>query len=356
MHGEVTPALSASSVLAGFGESVDRVMSVEITGRAVTGRLYSAAREVQGGPLAMRAAQLLKSAVHRPRDVVLIATGFPIAPFFGPEQDGLVGAASLARGLILAYGVTPILLVNPADAEAARAALIGAGVYCFPPERSVKLPVSASVIALSADPGEAEAMGSKLLQDFAPRALVSIERPGANEIGHYHSGGGLRLTEHCAKVEVLLPALAEEGIPLIAIGDGGNELGCDLIREAVLAEVPGANRCQCPCGGSLVPTAKFDLLLIAAISNWGAYAIEACLAAIERRPEILHSAEIDARIHSSCAGAMANNGAPNLLDPGSDAVPVHIHASFLDLLAWMITAGVLDAGRYYRRPRYPWLG
>src|SRR5215475_3703823 len=101
-----------------FAEGIDRLMSVEINGRGVATGLYDAARAKAAGPLAMGAAHLLRQALALNGGVVLIATGFPISPFFMPEQDGLVGAASLARSLVLAYGAKPVLLVNEADEAA----------------------------------------------------------------------------------------------------------------------------------------------------------------------------------------------------------------------------------------------
>jgi D-glutamate cyclase len=346
---------SDASEFGPFAEGIDRLMSVEINGRGVAAGLFEAARAKAAGPLAMGAARLLREALAVNGGVVFIATGFPISPFFMPEQDGLIGAASLARSLVLAYGAKPVLLVNEADEAAASSSLVAAGLYCRSLDKALELPVTAAVVTFPSDPAAAEQLAGDLIERTAPRAFVAIERPGANEHGHYHSGGGLRLTDHCGRIDLLVPMLRARGISAIAIGDGGNELGCALIRDDVLRIVPNAARCACPCGGTLVPTTQVDLLVMASISNWGAYAIEACLAALERRPELLHNGALDGRIHDACAMAMANNGAPNLLDPGSDAVPLHIHAGFLDLAAWMVSAAALDAGRYYRKPRYPWL-
>jgi hypothetical protein len=344
-----------SEALRKFAEAVDQLCGIEITGRGVVGGLYAAARARQGEPLAMRAARLLKGAVRGPGDVVLIATGLPTFAWFLTEQDGPVGAATLARALVLAYGVKPVIVTNPGDEGICRAAVTAAGLYCLPLERAMQLPTTAAVVPFPADPEEAERAALELVARTRPRALVAIERPGANEKGHYHSASGRRFTEHCGKVEALLPHLRRAGAPIVGIGDGGNELGCSMIREAVVAEVPGAATCRCGCGGSVVPAAEVDALVIAAISNWGAYGIEACLAALEQRAEILHSPEVDTRVHSLTAAAMANNDGPGLLDPGTDAVPARVHASFVDVLGWMVGAAGLDPGRLYRHPRYPWL-
>ncbi len=338
-----------------FAEAVDQLCGIEITGRGVVGGLYAAARARQGEPLAMRAARLLKGAVRGPGDVVFIATGLPTFAWFLTEQDGPVGAATLARALVLAYGVKPVIVTNPGDEAICRAAVTAAGLYCLPLERAMQLPTTAAVVPFPVDPDEAAKAAAELCAKLQPRAFVAIERPGANENGHYHSASGRRFTDYCAKVEALLPHLRAAGAPVIGIGDGGNELGCSVIRDTVIDLVPGAARCRCGCDGSVVPAAAVDALVIAAISNWGAYGIEACLAALEQRAEILHSPETDTRVHSLSAAAMANNDGPGLLDPGTDAVPARVHASFIDVLTWMVGAAGLDPGRLYRHPRYPWL-
>lgn len=345
----------SSEALGKFAESVDQLCGIEMTGRGVVGGLYRAARAAQGEPLAMKAARLLKGAVRGPGDVVFIATGLPTYSWFLSEQDGPVGAATLARALVLAYGVKPVILTNPGDVDICRAALVAAGLYCLPLERAMRLPTTATVFPMPVDPEEAAIAAAQLCQRTEPRAFVAIERPGANEKGHYHSASGRRFTDHCGKVEAVLPALRRAGAPIVGIGDGGNELGCGMIRDTVIKTVPGAARCQCGCGGSVVPAAEVDALVIAAISNWGAYGIEACLAALEQRAEILHDPATDTRVHSLTAAAMANNDGPGLLDPGTDAVPARVHASFIDVLGWMVGAAGLDPGRLYRQPRYPWL-
>src|SRR5437016_6294546 len=90
------------------------------------------------------------------------------------------------------------------------------------------------------------------------------------------------------------------------------------------------------------------------VSNWGAYGIEAALAILLERPEVMHTSDIDARVHDLCAAAGANNDGPGLLDVGSDAIPAPLHGHIVDLLGQMVRSG-MDFGRLYREPRYPWL-
>ncbi len=335
------------------GEAIDRLCIIEITGRGVVGDLYAAARAAQGGPLCMTVAQMLVDRV-KPGDVVVIATGLPTYPWFSAEQDGPVGAATLARALLLGLAARPVIITEPNHVEICRAAVRGAGLYARGIDEALRLPTTAAVAAFPIDAAEAEREVVAWLERLQPKAMIAIERPGANEHGHYHSAGGYRLTDHCAKVDLLFARGKAAGIPTVGIGDGGNELGCAIIRDAVFTSVPRGSTCRCPCGGSVVPALVTDHLILTAISNWGAYGVEAAMAVLLERPEVLHTREVDRRAHDLCAAAGANNDGPGLLDVGTDAVPAELHGDFVSLLGFMVQSGI-DFGRLYKEPRYPWL-
>ncbi len=339
--------------LSKVGEAIDSLCTIEITGRGVVRDLYTAARVKQDGPLCLTAARELTRRVQ-PGDVVIIATGMPTYPWFSGEQDGPVGAATLARALVLGLVARPVILTEAIHLEMCRAAVRGAGLYARGLDEAMRLPTTAAVVAFPTDLNEAERSAERLLQNVRPKALIAIERPGANEHGHYHGAKGFRLTDHCAKVDALFERERKAGVYTIGIGDGGNELGCGLIRDTVVATVPYAATCQCPCKGSVVPAFIPDHLIITAISNWGAYGIAAALALLLDRREVLHTRDVDRRVCELCAAAEANNNGPGLLDPGTDAVPAEIHGDFVELLGFMVQSGI-DFGRLYKEPRYPWL-
>ncbi len=335
-----------------IGEGIDRLVSVEITGRGVIGELYAAARRGKETPLCLEAASTLLGRVHK-GSVVILATGLPTYPWFAGEQDGPVGTATLARALVLAVGARPVIVTDPVNVEICAAAVRGAGLYVRSTEDALRLPTTTAVLPFPLEWSEAAARAGALLDMLRPPALITIERPGANEHGQYHSSEGKSLTDHCGKIDALFQAAREREILTMGIGDGGNELGCAAIRETVLRVVPHGARCTCPCGGTVVPKVATDLLIAAAISNWGAYGIEAAMAILLERPEVMHTREIDARVHDLCAAAGANNDGPGLLDVGTDAVPAPLHGHIVDLLGQMVRSGI-DFGRLYREPRYPW--
>jgi hypothetical protein len=335
-----------------IGESIDRLVATDGAGRGVIDELYPAARALQDGPLCLEAASRLLARLQRGHTVVL-ATGFPMHPWFVGEQDGPVGTATLARSLVLASGARPVIVTDPVNVDLCAAAVRGAGLYVRPLGEARELPTTAAVIPFPLEWDEAASRAREVLETLRPSALIAIERPGANEHRQYHQADGRSVTAHCGKVDALFTAAREAGVVTIAVADGGNELGCAPIRDTVLRAIPTARRCACPCGGTAVSQVETDVLVTSGISNWGAYGIEAAMALLRRRPELLHDRLLDARVYERCADAGAHNTA-GLLDPGADAVPARFHGHMVELLGQVVAAG-LDHGRMYRDPRYPWL-
>jgi hypothetical protein len=341
------------TALTHIGENIDRLITVDITARGVVAPLYRAARAAQGEPLTALAARQLYERVQS-NDVVILATGMPVGPLQTGEQDGPVGIATLARSLVLGLKANPVILTDPTNVASVSAAVRSAGLFVYPLEQSLEHPTAACVMAFPVETIAAEQTSNQLLRTLRPAALITSERAGANEYGEYHAALGRSLTQWCAKLDILFERAKAAGVLTIGVGDGGNELGCGLIREAVLEAVPNGRCCQCPCGGSVVPRFVPDILLIAAISNWATYGIEAGLAALTGRREVLHDREIDLRVHSACAAAGAHNDGPLLLDPGTDAVAAPFHGHILDLMALLVENGG-DLGGLYRRDKWPWL-
>lgn len=325
-----------------FAEQVDQLLLTDLDLRGVARDLYAAARNLQGSPLCMLAAQQLAERV-KPNDVVLLCTGFASPPWFIGEQDGPVGAATLARGLCLGLDATPIVLTEPMNVGITAPSVRAAGLNLFEPERARRLPRSASVLPFPIDREEAQQAAQQIIDELQPKALIAIERPSMNAQGEHMGMTGINLSEHVAKLDYLFFEAAERGILTIGIGDGGNELGCGKIHDAVRERIPH--------GEKVASNVATDILVISSISNWGAYGIEACLAALTGKPAALHPRDVDERVHIACAQAGAINAGPGLLDPGTDNVPARIHGHILDILA-LLAARSASAGQAYR---YSWL-
>ncbi|MFT5559830.1 MAG: hypothetical protein ACI9RZ_002318 [Sphingobacteriales bacterium] len=180
----------------------------------------------------MRAAQIL----HNCDGHVLIGTGFPVAGTF--ETDGPVGTIALYNAL-KAIGAIPIIVcgrpLSKALATGYRVHEIQIGDH---------------------DNREHEAL--EAIDKFQPQAIVSVERPGQADDGDYYNmrGESINLGSACFDSFMNLSKC-----PTIAIGDGGNEIGMGNVSEALknLNIVPAATTC--------------DELIIADVSNWGAYGI-----------------------------------------------------------------------------------
>ncbi len=203
------------------------------------------ARNLRGMQTAREALQpgYYLRAATRLRDLggtVLIATGFPVAGTF--ETDGPVGAIALYDSL-QALGAHPVLVCG--------APLSGAlaGDY--------------RVLELCArDLPSAQGEARDQLQRLQPEAIVSIERPGLAADGRYYNMRGEDITEHCSFFD---PFMEAADCPTIAIGDGGNEIGMGNIAPAIAALDIRASATRC------------DELLVADVSNWGAYGLIALL-------------------------------------------------------------------------------
>lgn len=185
----------------------------------------------------LRAAQSLQGI----RATIIIGTGFPVTATF--ETDGPVGAIALYDTLE-ALGARPILACGPPLSDA--------------------LIADYRVLQLTARDLEAAAeQAREQLQLLQPAAIISIERPGLASDGRYYNMRGEDITARCAFFD---PFLDHASCPTVAIGDGGNEIGMGNIATAISSLDINASVTRC------------DELLVADVSNWGAYGLIAILA------------------------------------------------------------------------------
>lgn len=199
-------------------------------------------RNMQLAQAALAPGYIARAANHL-RDVagtVLIGTGFPVTDTF--ETDGPVGAIALYQALE-ALGATPIIACGPPLVDSL------AGEFTVLELR-----------ARNIDKARREAIAQ--LTRLAPAAVVSIERPGLAADGRYYNMRKEDISERCFFFD---PYLDEAYCPTIGIGDGGNEIGMGNIaaRLDTLDIHPCVTRC--------------DELVVADVSNWGAYGVIAML-------------------------------------------------------------------------------
>jgi hypothetical protein len=83
-----------------------------------------------------------------------------------------------------------------------------------------------------------------------------------------------------------------------------------------------------------------DVLITATVSNWGAWGIEACLAALAEDPHVLHSPDMELDVIRACAAAGAVDGATGLVEPFVDALPARICANLVEVLQTIVRNGL----------------
>jgi hypothetical protein len=180
----------------------------------------------------LRAARILTEC----RGNILIGTGFPVVKTF--ETDGPVGAIALYE-VLEKIGATPHIVCGR------------------PLSRALGQKFRIHEIRVG-DHERREQEALEALQRYRPEAIISIERPGQAADGEYYNMRGECISEHTACFDTFIDLC---DCPTIAIGDGGNEIGMGKVGAALsrLNIVPAATGC--------------DELIVADVSNWGAYGI-----------------------------------------------------------------------------------
>jgi hypothetical protein len=205
-------------------------------------------RNMQTARAALQPGYFLRAArhLHNLRGTVIIGTGFPVMGTF--ETDGPTGAIALYQSLDM-LGANPIIASGVPLAHA--------------------LATDYRVLELTArDIKGAYAEARQQLRVLQPEAIVSIERPGLSADGRYYNMHGQDISEHCFCFD---PFVSEASCPTIGIGDGGNEIGMGNIANALIDL--DINVCVTHC----------DELLVADVSNWGAYGLIAFLGSWAQR-------------------------------------------------------------------------
>lgn len=242
-----------------------------------------------------------------PDACVLVLTGCFIPAVSAPETDGPPGAAALAAAL----------------ARAGRRVAVVTDARCASATRATLGVVSASVAHGVVDDGLARVRwdgGTMFPLDQVTHA-IAVERLGPGCDRRIRGMRGDDRTHVSGRVHELFAAPVT-----IGIGDGGNELGMGSVPHAVVAgSIANGDRIHCR-----VPA---DHLIVAGVSNWGAYGLIAALAV--RRPggfaasarELLGE-EADAALLQACVrDGGAVDGVTGRPEQSVDGVSAALHYS-----------------------------
>lgn len=199
----------------------------KLTGELPAGYCSRAAQEILSWPLG----------------TVALLTGFDVGG--APETDGPTGTFVMAQAL-RRLRFAPVVVSEPALCAYFEAQ--GFATHIVSPDDSV--------FSMEA-----------LLDALAPVGIVSIERCGRNFHGLYCNMRGKDISGATSPIDELVVQAARRGIPTVGVGDGGNEIGMGNVAHAIARRLALE-----PC------VVTVDNLVVATVSNWGAYGIVAAMA------------------------------------------------------------------------------
>jgi len=271
---------------------------------------------------------------------VLIATGFVVAEGM-PETDGPPGAVVLGRalrrlGAQVRYTSDPVVL----------------------PVLEASLRALDEPLDVFAYPDGPEAAADVLKRERATH-LVAIERPGRGRAGDYLNARGTSVAQWNRPLDEMFVRAGRPGVrshalldrathatnrargpryknsidrarrlagrrPVtIGVGDGGNEIGMGRVRGRLVRE--GALMAR------IASVVSVDHLVVAGVSNWGAYGIVAQLGRLTGQP-LLHTPTDERTMIDACVSAGAVDGLTRRREPTVDALPADTHAAIVALL------------------------
>ena len=202
--------------------------------------------------------------------VTLITTGFYILYGDAVETDGPPGALAIGDALE-ALGRDVIYVTDK---------------HCGEVMQTLAGPDAAVVEFPIADVDESREFAQGLLDRLNPSLLISIERCSPSQDGLYRNMRSVDITEHTARVDALFD-LHEH---TVGIGDGGNEIGMGLLRDAIptfprLPQEPAWTAC--------------NELIITSVSNWGGWGLAAALSRLTGK-NLLPSVEVESERIRKC--------------------------------------------------------
>lgn len=252
-------------------DRIERLIQMDV-GRNITA-LFEAAR---GG--LWQAGSALASA---PAIRVGLITGFYVPQGSPPaaETDGPVGAALLAKGFE-ETGIACRLATDEPCRGVCAAALAGAGASQVP-----------------VDTGEIEAIIDRWRQAGITHA-ISIERCGRSADGAPRNMRGLDIGSYTAPLDELFTA---GPWVTIAIGDGGNEIGMGSLPRTLIAQ-------HVEHGETIACVTPARHLIVAGVSNWGAYALLGALAVLRDDWRAQMICCLDETLDAAVLDEMVNRG------------------------------------------------
>lgn len=200
--------------------------------------------------------------------------------------------------------------------------------------------LSAGAIQVPLGPEGAEARALALLDRYPPKAVIACEKLGPNVYGEYAALDGQFPPTTVDHVSVhLFQDAARRGITTIGIGDAGNEVGLGVIEDvANLYNGPTPLR-----QGGYSTSIRSDVAVVATCSNWGAYAVSACISFLVKDLSAMLDAEMEGRVLAACAAKGAIDFIAGVPANRADGHAVDISQAIVTLLRATVARRLTDA-------------
>lgn len=169
-----------------------------------------------------------------------------------------------------------------------------------------------------------------------PDLVIFIERLGKNGNGRYYNMRGEDISRCTDPLDDLAGLAIERGIPVLAIGDGGNEAGMANLMPGMGEVLPGFSHVL-----SAVPS---TVALPVDVSNWGAYAL-ACLLSCRRGQWLGHSPEEERKMIQAMVSAGAVDGVTGKNELSVDGLGVAEHMKVVARLKEIYEEFSMEKGR-----------
>ena len=333
--------------------NIERLCTVEMRPlgmpRGFIHKLNEVVENKYGSPSTLLAAKQIIERASK-NDNVIISTGAGIVPWVVKgETDGPMGAAALGNVLNKGLALKPIFITEELNVDPIKASCEVLGLKISSDYEIFKKKDRAAFIrSFPYDDGESQKAAKEILDEYQPSMIVTLEKLSPNEKGIIHTVRGFDHTQSHAKVHHLINQAMRRDILTIGIGDGGNEIGFGVINKEVKdIIVPFGKRCQCPCQSGIAAVTKTDFLIVAAVSNWGAYGLEACIAGLLKNPNLLHSSTTEQRMLEACVKAGGTDALYLKQMLRVDGIASEVNQSIITILREIVVKGLEETSRIF---------
>lgn len=232
---------------------------------------------------------------------VAVVSGFYVPEAQAPETDGPCGAAVLARAF-RKHGCEAEIWTDELCLQALRKCAAAVG---FPGEL---------VIVPSAE---------YFAGEFAPEAVIFTERLGRAADGRYYNMRGKDVSRWASPLDAIADRSLSAGLPVVGIGDGGNEVGMGNFLTQLSVLLPHYSACLSVVAASAS--------LPVDVSNWGAYALSAALSFIWGEWCGPCGGEEESMLNTLC-GCGAVDGVSLKSEPSVDGFPLAVQDEIVSKL------------------------